>query len=96
MKTSKVTPWLCVLGFALILGSLTSMSNADVPTITCYKDGAVVVVDGDISEWDSMPLLEIIEIKPSTIGETNGNNWDVIDDNDLTAQAAVTWDDEYF
>ena len=38
MKTSKTRLWLYVLGFAVILGSLTSMSNADVPTITCYKD----------------------------------------------------------
>ncbi len=95
MKTSKMQLWLCVLGFAVILGSLASMSNADVPTITCYKDGVAVVVDGDLSEWDSMPLLNIIEIKPSTIGETNGTNWSVVDDNDLTGQAAVAWDDEY-
>ena len=96
MKTSKIKPWLCVLGFALILGSLTAMSNADVPTTTCYKDGAIVVVDGDLSEWDSMLLLEIIEIKPSTIDATNGNNWSVVDDNDLTGRVAMTWDDEYF
>lgn len=72
------------------------MSNADVPTITCYKDGAAVVVDGDLSEWDNMPQLNVIEIKPSTIGATNGNNWSVVDDNDVTGQAAVAWDDKYF
>ncbi len=96
MKASKVKLLLCVLGFAVILGGSTSMLNADVPTITCYKDGAAVVVDGDLGEWDSMPQLNIIEIKPSTIDATGGNNWSVVDDNDVSGQAAVAWDDEYF
>jgi hypothetical protein len=96
MKIPRINLWLYFLGFLVILGNLTLMSNADVPTITCYKDGVAIVVDGDLSDWDKMPKLNIIEIKPSTIGETNGNNWSVVDDNDLTGQAAVTWDDEYF
>lgn len=96
MKNSKKRLWLYALGFAVILGSLTSMSNADVPTITCYKDGTAVVVDGDLSEWDNMPQLNVIEIKPSTIDATNGKNWSVVDDNDVTGQAAVAWDDKYF
>jgi hypothetical protein len=96
MKTSGISLWLCFLGFAVILGSLTSISNADVPTIICHKDGTAVTVDGDLSEWYDMPHLDIIEIKPSTIGETNGKNWSVVDDNDVNGEAAVAWDDEYF